>query len=284
METVTDFFFFLSSKITANGDCSHEIERLLLLGIKAMTNIDSTLKSRDSTLPTYVHLVKAMAFPVVMYGCESWTIKKAEHWRIHAFELWCWRRFKSPLDCKQIQPVNPKGNQSWIFIGRADAEAETPILWPPNAKNWFIWKDPDAGKDWRQEEKGMTEDGIVGYHHWLDGHEFDLALGVGEGQGSKMCCNPWGCKELDMTEQLNWCTLFADSILQYSEILYFLFSLIFSIYLAPISSSFLKVWNVHVQSWISFLSPKKIVVFTSSCFSSQAFTSSGESSSWWKGI
>ena len=129
--------------------------------------------------------------------------------------------------------VNPKGNQSWIFIGRTDAEAETPVLWPPNAKNWFVWKDPDARKDWRQEEKEMTEDEIVGCHHWLNGHEFDLTLGVGEGQGSMVHCSPWGCKELDMTERLNWCTLFSDSILQYSEILYFLFSLIFSIYLAP---------------------------------------------------
>ena len=106
-----------------------------------------------------------------MYGCESWTVKKAEHWKIDAFELWCWRRLLSPLDCKEIKPVNPKGNQSWIFMGRTDAEAETPILWPPDAKNWLIWKDSDAGKDWRREEKGMTEDEMVGSHHWLDGHE-----------------------------------------------------------------------------------------------------------------
>ena len=114
-----------------------------------------------------VHLAKAMVFPVVMYGCESWTIKKAEHWRIDTFELWCWRRLLSPLDCKEIQPVHPKGNQSWIFIGRSDAEAETPILWPPEAKNWLIGKDPDAWKDWRWEEK----DEMVGWHHWLNGHE-----------------------------------------------------------------------------------------------------------------
>ena len=145
----------------------------LLLGRKAMTNLDNILKSRDSTLPTKVHPVKAMVFPVVMCGCESWTIKKAEYWRIDAFELYCWRRLKSPLDCKGIWPVHPKGNQSWIFIGRADAEAETPILWPLDAKNWLIWKDPDAGKDWRWEEKGMTEDVMVGWHHWLSGHEFE---------------------------------------------------------------------------------------------------------------
>ena len=104
-----------------------------------------------------------------MYGWESWTIKKAEHWRIDAFELWCW----SPLDCKEFQPVHPKGGQSWVFIGRADVEAETPIFWPRDAKNWLIGKDPDTGKDWRQEEKGMTEDEMVGWHHQLDGHEFE---------------------------------------------------------------------------------------------------------------
>ena len=123
-----------------------------------MTNIDSMLKSRDITLPTKVCLVKAMVFPVAMYGCESWTVKQAEHRRTDALELWCWRRLESPLDCKEIQPVHPKGDQSWIFIGRTDAEAEIPILWPADAKNWLIWKDPDAGKDWRQEEKGATED------------------------------------------------------------------------------------------------------------------------------
>ena len=120
--------------------------------------LDSILKSRDITLPTKIRLVKAMAFPAVMYGCESWTIKTAECWRIDAFELWCWRRLLTPLDCKESQPVHPKGYQSWIFIGRADAEAETPILWPPDVKNWLIGKDADAGKDWRQEEKGTTED------------------------------------------------------------------------------------------------------------------------------
>ena len=142
-----------------------------------------------------------------MYGCESWTIKKAEHRRIDAFELWCWRTFESPLDCKEIQPVHPKGNQSWIFIGRTDVEAETPILWPPDAKNWHIWKDPDAGKEWRREEKGTTEDEMVGWHHQLDGHEFEQVLGVGDGQGSLACCGPWGRKDLDTTERLNWTKL-----------------------------------------------------------------------------
>ena len=172
METVTDFIF-LGSKIIADGNWSHEIKRRLLLGRKAMTNLDSILKSRDITLPTKVRLVKTTVFPVVRYGCETLTIRKAERQRIDAFELWCWRRLLSPLDCKEIQPVNPKGNQSWIFIGRTDAEAETPTLGPPDVKNWLIWKEPDSGKDWRREEKGMTEDEMIGWHHWLSGHEFE---------------------------------------------------------------------------------------------------------------
>ena len=156
----------------ADGDCSHEIKRLLLLGRKVMTNLDSIWKSKDITLPTKVHLVKAMVFPVVRYGCKSWTIKKAEHRRIDAFELWCRRRLENPLDWKVIQPVHPKEVQSWIFIGRTDVEAETPVLWPSDAKNWLIWKDPDAGKDWRQEYKGTREDEMVGCHHRLHGYEF----------------------------------------------------------------------------------------------------------------
>ena len=151
METVRDFIFG-GSKITADGDCSHEIKTCLLLGRKAMTNLDSILKSRVITLPTKFHLVKIMVFPVVMYECESWTIKKAKHWRTDGFELWCWRRLESPLDCKEIQPVPPKGNKSWIFIGKTDAEAETPILWPPDVKNWLFGKDLDAGKDWSWEK------------------------------------------------------------------------------------------------------------------------------------
>ena len=141
-------FIFMGSKITVDDDCSHEIKRRLLLGREAMTNLDTILKSRDITLLTNVCLVKPMVFPVVMYGCEShvWTIKKAECWRIDAFELWCWRRLL------KIKPFNPKGIQSWIFIARTDVEAETPVLCPPDTKNWLIGKDPDAGKDWRQEE------------------------------------------------------------------------------------------------------------------------------------
>ena len=130
-------FIFLSSKITADGDCSHEIKRRLLLGRKVMTNPDNTFKSRDFTLPTKVRLVKAMVFPVVVYGCESWTVKKAEHQRNDAFELWCWiRLLRVPwTDSKEIQPVHSEGDQPWVFFGRNDAKAETPVLWPPHAKS-----------------------------------------------------------------------------------------------------------------------------------------------------
>ena len=139
-----------------------------------MTNLDSILKSRDISLPTKVHLVKAMVFPGVMYGCESWTVKKAEHRRIDAFELWCWRRLLrvSPLDCKEIQPIHSKGNQSWVLIGRNDVEAETPVLWPPHVKSGFIGKDSDARREWGQEKKGTTEDEMAGWHDRLYGHEF----------------------------------------------------------------------------------------------------------------
>ena len=170
-----------------------------------MTNLDSILKSRDITLPTKVRLVKAIIFPVIMYGCESWTIEKAERRRI-----WCFwtvvleKTLESPLDCKEIQPVHPKGDQSWVFIGRTDAEAETPILWPPDVKSWLIWKDPDAGKDWGLEEKGTTKDEMVGWHHWFDGHRFGWIPGVGDGQGGLACWDSWGRKESDTTEQLNW--------------------------------------------------------------------------------
>ena len=158
-----------------------------------MSNLDSILKSRDITLPTKVHLVKAMSFPVVMYGCESWTISKS--W---VPKNWCFqivvleKTLESPLDCKEIKPVNPKGNESWIFIAKSDAEAETPILWPRDMKSSLIEKDPDAGKNWRQEEKGTTEDKMVGWHHWLDGHEFEQTLEDGKGQGSLVCFSPWG--------------------------------------------------------------------------------------------
>ena len=182
VETVSGFIFLGS---TADGDCSHEIKRCLLLGRKVMTNLGSILKGRDITMLTEVHLVKAMVFPVVMYGYESWTMKKAECWRINAFEVWCWRRLLSPLDCKENNAVNCKGNQPWIFIGRTDAEA--PILWPPHVKSWLIGKDSDAGREWGQEEKGTTEDEMAVWHHWLDGRESEWTPGVGDGQGGLEC-------------------------------------------------------------------------------------------------
>ena len=134
VETVSGFILG-GSKITADGDCSHEIKRHLLLGSKVMTNLVNILKSGDITLSTKVPLVKAMVFLVVMYACENWTVKKAERRRVDAFELWCWRRLLSPLGCKEIQPVHSKGDQSWVFIGRNDATAETPIFWPPRVKS-----------------------------------------------------------------------------------------------------------------------------------------------------
>ena len=158
------------------SDWSHEIRRHLLLGRKVMTNLDTTLKSRDITLPTKIHLIKAMVFPVVMYGCESWTVKKAERWRMDAFELWCWRRLLrvpwTARDCKEIQPFHPKGNQSWIFIRRTDAEADAPILCLPDVKNWLLGKDPESWKDWKREEKGRQR------MRWLDGitNSMDMSL------------------------------------------------------------------------------------------------------------
>ena len=134
---------------------------------------------------------------------KSWTVKKAERRRNDAFELWCWETFDSLLDCKEIQPVHPKGDQSWMFFGRNDAKAETPILWPPHAKSWLIGIDPD-GKVWGQEEKGMTEDEMAGWHHWLDECEFGWTPGVGDGRRGLVCYGSWGHKESDMTEWLNW--------------------------------------------------------------------------------
>ena len=169
-----------------------------------MTNLDSILKSRDITLLTKVLLVKAMVFPIVIYGYERWELDYKESW---APKNWCFwtvvleKTLESPLGSKEIKPVNPQGNQPWIFIGRTDPDAGTSIL--PDAKNWLIGKIPDAGKDWRQEEKGTVEDEMVGWHHQLNGHEFEQVPGVGDGQGGLVCCSPWGRKESDTTEQLN---------------------------------------------------------------------------------
>ena len=204
---VTDFILG-SSRITADGDCSHEIKRHLLLEIKVITNTGSILKSRDITL---------LCPSSQSYGFSSghvwmWDLDYKESW---APKNWCFwtvvfeKTLESPLEIsKEIQPVHPKGDQSWVFIDRADIEAETPILWPPDAKSWLIWKDPDAGKDWGQEEKGTIEDEMVGWHHWLNGHEFEQAPGVGDGQGDlsmelQRVRHNW-TTELNWTECFRW--------------------------------------------------------------------------------
>ena len=193
----SDRLYFLGgSKITADGDCSHEIKRCLLLVRKAMTNLDSILKNR--------HYFANKGLSSQSYGFSRshvwmWELDYKESW---VPKNWCFgtvvleKTLESPLDCKEMQPVCSKGNQSWIFIGRTDIEAETPILWPPDAKNWLIGKGPDAGKEWRWEEKGMTEDEMVGWHHQLDGHEFEQALGIGkpgvlQSMGSQRIGHDW---------------------------------------------------------------------------------------------
>ena len=173
VEIVADFIF-LDSKITADGDCSSEIKRHLLLGRKVMTNLDSILKSRDITL--FNKGLSSQGYGFSSNHVWMWELDYKESWAPKNWWFWTVlleKTLKSPLDCKEIQSVHPEGNQSWIFIGRTDAEAETSIFWPSDAKSWLIWKDPDAGKDWRQEEKGMKEDEMVGWHHQLNGHEFE---------------------------------------------------------------------------------------------------------------
>ena len=203
------------SKITADGDCSHEIKRRLLLGRKAMTNLDSIFKSRDTTFPTKVRLVKAMVFPVVMYGCESWTVKKAERWRIDAFELWCWRRLlRVPWTARRSNQSILKEISSGCSLEGLMLKLKTPILWPPHAKSWFIGKDPDAERDWGQEENGTTEDEMAGWHHRLDGCESQWTPGVGDGQVGLACCGSWGCKVSDVTERLNWTELITNPVIE----------------------------------------------------------------------
>ena len=191
---------FLGSKVTANGDCSHKIKRSLLLGRKAMTNLDSVLKSKD-------HFVNK---GLNSQGCGfssshvwMWELDHKEGW---ALNNWCFwtvileRTFENPLNCKEIKPVNPKGNQTWIVTERAPAEAETPILWPPDVKSRLIGKDSDAGKDWRQKEKGAAEDEMVTWlHHRVNEHEFEQTLGDSGGQRSLLCFSPWGLRESDTT-------------------------------------------------------------------------------------
>ena len=166
-----------------------------------MTNLDSILKSRDITLPTKVHLVKAMVFPVVMYGCESWTIQKAEHWRTDAFKLWCWRRLlrvswtARRFNKSILKLISPEYLLEGLML---KLQYFGHLMWRTDS----LQKYPNGGKDWRQEEKGMTGDEMVSWHHQL--YEFEQALGVGDGQGGLVCCSPWGRKESDMTEWLNW--------------------------------------------------------------------------------
>ena len=179
-----------------------------------MSNLDSILKSRDITLPTKVHLVKAVVFPVVMYGCESCTIKKAECWRIDAFELWCWRRLlRVPWTARRSnQSILKEISLEYSLEGmmlKLKLQYFGHLMWRTD----FFWKDPDTGKDWGQEEKGTTEDEMAGWHHWLNGHGFGWTPGVGDGQVGLVCCSSWGHKDLDMTEWLNWIELNWMSII-----------------------------------------------------------------------
>ena len=191
METVTDFIF-LDSRITAGDDCSHEIKGCLLLGSEAMTSLNSILKSWDITLPIKVWYSQSYGFS--SNHVQIWELNHKEGW---APKNWCFwtvvleKTLESPLDCKEIQPVHSKGDQPWVFFGRTDAKAETPGLWPLHAKSWLIGKDPVAGRDWGQEEKGMTEDEMARWHHWLYGREFEWTPGDGDGQGGLACCDSW---------------------------------------------------------------------------------------------
>ena len=198
VETVSDFIF-LGSKITVDSDCSLKIKRHSLLRRKVMTNLDSVLKSRS--------IICQQNLCSQSYGFSSshvwmWELDPKGGWEM---KNWCFwtvvleKALASPLDCKEIKPVNWKGNQPWIFIGRTDAESEAPMLWPPDVKSRLTGKDPDVGKDWKQEEKGTTEDSIIGWHHWLNGDEFEQTQGDSEGQRSLECCSSWGHKESDMT-------------------------------------------------------------------------------------
>ena len=220
VETVSDFIF-LGSKITADGDCSHEIKRRLLFGRKVMTKLDSIFKSRDITLPTKVCLVKAMVFTMVMYGCESWTVKKAECQRIDAFELWCWRGLL------RVPWTARRSNQSILMEISPGCSLEGMMLMLK--LQYFghlmrrvdsLEKDSDAGRDWGQEEKGTTEDEMAGWHHWLYGRESEWTLGIGDGQEGLVCCDSWGHKQSDMTERLNWT--------EYSTVLIYLYLIFFS--------------------------------------------------------
>ena len=201
-ETVTDFIF-LGSKITVDGDWSHEIKRCFLLGRKTITSLD--IYSKAETL-LHQQNPSSQSYDFSSNHVWMWELDLKESWMLNNWCFWTVvleKTLDSPLDGKEVQSVNPKGNQSWISIGRTDAEAEAPILWLHDGKNWLIGKDPEVEKDWRQEEKGMTENQMTGWFHRLNGYELEQAPGDGEGQESLACCSPWGCKESDMAEQLN---------------------------------------------------------------------------------
>ena len=205
METVSDLIF-LGSKITADGDCSNEIKRCLLLGRKVMINLDSIFKSRDITLPTKVRLAKAMVFPVVMYGCESWTVKKAERWRIDAFELWCWRLLRVPWTVRKfnqsiLKEISPEYSLAGLML---KLKLQYLATW---CKELTHLKRPWCWERLKAEREGMTKDEMVGWDHQLNGHESEQAPGVGDGQEGLACCSPWGRKESDTTEWLNWTEL-----------------------------------------------------------------------------
>ena len=205
IEAMRDFMLG-GSKVTADGDCSHEIKRRLFLGRKVMTNLDIILKSSDITLQTKICLVKAMFFSVVMYGCESWTIKKAEHWRIDAFELWCWRRLlRVPWTSRRsnqsiLKEISPEYSLEGLML-KLKLQYFCHLMQRTDSfEKTLIWERLKA------ERKGMTEDEMVRCHHQLDEHEFESTLGVDDGQRILVCFSPWGRKELDSTEQLNWYT------------------------------------------------------------------------------
>ena len=211
-ETVTDFILG-GSKITADGDCSHEIKRRLLLGRKVMTNLDNILKSRDITLPTKVHLVKAMVFPVVIYGCESWTIKKAERQRIDAFELWCWRKLlRVPWTARRsnqsiLKEVSPEYSLEGLRL-KLKLQYFGHLMWGTDSFEKTLMLGKIESRRRRGWQRMRWLDGIT----WLNWHEFEQAPGDAEGQGSLACCNPCGCKELDTTERLNWTELILYAI------------------------------------------------------------------------